>query len=317
MARLIVHRLVQSVPTMIGITVLTFVLLHAIPGGPAEVMLGQRATPALIAQVNRALGLDRPLPVQYLTWVLELVRGNFGYAYTYHATVLSLILGALPRTLVLVTVAIVLSHLLSIVLGMLQTVLGGSWFDYGLTVGLYFLYAMPGFWLAMLAIEVVSFQFHLLPSSGISSDFAVHPTLADYLDHLVLPDLVLVLGTVAGWTRYMRTAMAETMAEDYIRTARAKGASEARVLVHHALKNSLRSLVTLAGLSLPALFGGALIIEMVFNYPGMGLLFWTAAQNRDYPILLGITVIIGALTILGNLLADVAYAALDPRIQYR
>ncbi len=317
MARLLAQRLLQSVPTMLGITVLTFVLLHAIPGGPADVMLGERATPALVRQVNQALGLNRPLPLQYLTWLGQLVRGNFGYAYTYHATVLSLILSALPRTLILVAGAILLSHVLAIILGVVQTALGGSWFDYAMNVALYFLYAMPGFWLAMLAIQLLSFQLHLLPASGISSGYALHPTLGDYVRHLVLPDGVLILGTVAGWTRYMRTAMSETMAEEYIRTARAKGASEVRVLVRHALKNSLRSLVTLAGLSLPALFGGALIIEMVFNYPGMGLLFWTAAQNRDYPILLGVTVIVGVLTILGNLLADLAYAALDPRIQYR
>ncbi len=317
MTRLIVHRLAQAVPTMIGITMLTFVLLHAIPGGPAEVMLGERATPALLAQVDRAFGLNQPLPVQYLTWLGHVARGDFGYAYTYHATVTSLILTALPRTLMLVALAILLSHLFAIVLGVVQTVLSGTWFDYGLNVALYFLYAMPGFWLAMLAVQVVAIQLQILPASGISSGFTTHPALGDYLRHLVLPDAVLILGTVAGWTRYMRNAMADTMAEDYIRTARAKGASEARVLIHHALKNSLRSLVTLAGLSLPALFAGALIIEMVFNYPGMGLLFWTAAQNRDYPILLGITVMVGGLTILGNLLADVAYALLDPRIQYR
>lgn len=317
MTRLVAARLVQAIPTMLGVTILTFVLLHAIPGGPAEVMLGERATPALIAQVNRAFGLDRPLPVQYIAWVADIARGNFGYAYTYHATVTSLILTALPRTLVLVAVAIVLSHLLAIVLGVVQTSLSGTWFDYGLNVVLYFLYAMPGFWLAMLAVQVVAIQMHLLPASGISSGFSTHPTLGDSIRHLILPDAVLILGTVAGWTRYMRNAMADAMAEDYIRTARAKGASEARVLVGHALKNSLRSLVTLAGLSLPALFAGALIIEMVFNYPGMGLLFWTAAQNRDYPILLGITVIVGALTMAGNLLADVAYALLDPRIEYR
>jgi len=316
MARLLVQRLLQAIPTMLGVTLLTFVLLHAIPGGPAEVMLGDRATPQLIAQVNRAFGLNRPILVQYLTWLGQIARGDFGYAYTYHATVISLILGALPRTLLLVSIAILLSHLLAIVLGMVEASMDGSWFVYGLDVLLYFLYAMPGFWLAMIAIEVFAIQLGLLPTGGVSTAYALHPSMMDYVRHLILPASVLVLGTVAGWTRYMRNAISETLTEDYIRTARAKGANERRVLVHHALKNSLRSLITLAGMSLPGLFGGALIIEMVFNYPGMGLLFWTAAQNRDYPILLGITVMIAALTILGNLLADLAYALVDPRIHY-
>lgn len=316
MSKLLLQRVLQAIPTMLGVTIITFFLLHAIPGGPAEVMLGDRATPALIAQVNRAFGLNRPILVQYLVWLSQIIRGDFGYAYTYHATVMSLILTALPRTLILVAIAILLSHLLAILLGTFEAVWEGTWLTYGLDLVLYFLYAMPGFWLAMIAVQVVAIQLGILPSGGISNAYVLHPSLLDYVSHLILPASVLVLGTVAGWTRYMRNAVSETLSEDYIRTARAKGATELRVLVHHALKNSLRSLVTLAGLSLPGLFGGALLIEMVFNYPGMGLLFWTAAQNRDYPILLGITVMIGALTILGNLLADLAYALIDPRIQY-
>lgn len=306
----------QSVPTMLGITMLSFLLMHIVPGGPASVMLGDKATPQLIAQINRSLGLDRPLYIQYGVWLLQLIQGNLGYAYSYHQSVMSLIGLNLPRTLVLVVTAIVISHLLAIVIGVFQAARKESRLDHGITVVIYFLYAMPTFWLGVILISIFAVSLNWLPSGGISNPLNPNPGFFSFVQHLILPAACLVLGTIPGWSRYLRSSMIETMVQDYVRTAHAKGLRKSTVLFRHALRNSLLPLVTLAGLSLPGLFSGALIIETIFNYPGMGLLFWTAAQNRDYPILLGIVTLVGILTIVGNLLADLVYGWLDPRIKY-
>lgn len=310
-------RAVQAVPTLLLLSIISFVLIHVVPGGPAVVMLGDKATPALIAQINRSLGLNKPLWVQYLIWLEQLLRGNLGYAYSYHQTVASLILTNLSRTLILVVSAIAISHVLAVIIGIYQAVHRDQPVDHALTALLYFLYAMPTFWLGVLMVSMFSINLGWFPSGGLYNPLLAHPTLASYMDHLVLPASVLIIGSVAGWGRYMRSSMAETLVQDYIRTARAKGLSERAVLVHHALKNSLLPLITLVGMSLPSLFSGALIIEIIFDYPGMGLLFWNAAQQRDYPILLGIVIMVGVLTIVGNLLADILYAVVDPRIQYQ
>lgn len=310
-------RLLQAIPTLILLSIASFTLIHVVPGGPAVVMLGNKATPALIAQINRSLGLNKPLWVQYAVWLGQLVRGNFGYAYSYHQSVASLIAVNLPRTLILVVTAIAISHVLAIVVGTYQAVHRDHAVDHALTALLYFLYAMPTFWLGVLMVSIFAINLGWFPSGGLYNPLLAHATLGSYLLHMVLPVSVLVIGSVAGWGRYMRSSMSETLVQDYIQTARAKGLSERAVLVHHALKNSLLPLITLVGMSLPALFSGALIIEMIFDYPGMGLLFWNAAQQRDYPVLLGIVIMIGVLTILGNLVADLLYAVVDPRIQYR
>lgn len=317
MIRYTANRILQSVPTMLGITILSFFLMHIVPGGPATVMLGDKATPQLIAQINRSLGLDKPIYVQYGIWLLQLLQGNLGYAYSYHQSVTSLIGLNLPRTLLLVVSAILISHLLAILIAVIQAARKESKMDYAITVVTYFLYAMPTFWLGVILISIFAIGLNWLPSGGIANPLNPNPGFSSYVQHMILPAMVLILGTIPGWSRYLRSSMIETMLQDYIRTAHAKGLSKSKVLIRHVLRNSLLSLVTLIGLSLPGLFSGALIIEMIFNYPGMGLLFWTAAQNRDYPILLGIVTLVGILTIVGNLLSDLMYGWLDPRIKYQ
>lgn len=316
MGRYVIRRLLESIPTLLLITMLSFVLLHVAPGGPAQIMLGEKATPQLVAEIDRTLGLNRPLYVQYGMWLWKLMHGNLGYAYTYHASVMSLIGLNLPHTLLLVLTAIFVSHLVAITIGMFQAYRRSSWPDHAITAVTYFLYSMPTFWLGIVLVSVFALNLGWFPVAGFSPPFDPTPSLGTIAAHLILPASTLALVTVAGWSRFMRTSMSDALAQDYVRTARAKGASEIRMLVGHALKNALLPLITLAGLSVPALFSGALIIEVVFDYPGMGLLFWTAAQNRDYPILLGIVVLVGVLTIAGNLLADLAYAYVDPRIKY-
>jgi len=314
--RLILRRAAEATPTLLLLTFLSFVLIHIVPGGPATAMLGDQATPELVAQINHALGLDRPLGVQYLIWLGHLLRGDFGYAYTYHETVLRLITTNLPHTLMLVVTAIAISHLIAIAVGIYQATHRNSWVDHVLTGVVYFLYSMPSFWLGIILVSIFAYKMGWLPAGGITNPTDAHPGLETLAVHLVLPPATLVLLTVAGWSRYVRSSMIEALVQDYIRTAEAKGVSRGRLLVRHAFKNALLPLITLVGLSLPFLFSGAVIIETVFNYPGMGLLFWDAAGSRDYPVLLGIVVIVGVLTVLGNLLADVLYGWADPRIKY-
>ena len=316
MARYIVRRVLESIPTLILITMVSFLLLHIAPGGPAEVMLGDKATPQLIAEINRNLGLDKPLYVQYAIWFWHLMQGNLGYSYDYHDSVMQLIGLNLPHTLILVLTAIVISHLVAITLGVFQAYRRSGPADHAITAVAYFLYSMPTFWLGLVLISVFGLNLGWFPVSGFAPPFDPTPSFWTIVHHLILPAATLALVTIAGWSRFMRTSMSDALAQDFIRTARAKGASELRMLIGHALKNALLPLITLAGLSVPALFSGALIIEVVFDYPGMGLLFWNAANDRDYPVLLGITVLIGVLTILGNLLADLTYAWVDPRIKY-
>jgi len=316
MAQFIVRRVLQAIPTLIGVTMLSFLLLHIVPGDPARVMLGQYYTPARAQAIDISLGLNHPLYIQYLIWLWNLIHLNLGYSYQYSVSVGSLIAGALPHTLLLVAIAITVAHVLSVLLGTVQGYVRNTPFDVGATVVNYFFFAMPPFWLGIVLIMIFAIALGWLPSGGITNSLVAHPSFGDVVRHLVLPDGTLILLSMAVWSRYMRTRMVETLQADFIRTARAKGLTEARVVVGHALRNSVMPLITLLGLSLPALFAGALVIEEIFNYPGMGLLFFNAANERDYPTLLGIIVIVGALTIFGNLLADLLYGMVDPRIQY-
>ncbi len=316
MFRFIIQRFVQAIPSLLGITIIGFFLVHIVPGGPAQAMLGPKATPLRIAQINREFGLNHPLPVQYITWLGQLLHGNFGTSYYYNKSVLSLILINMPRTLSIVGISVVLAHILSIILGSIQAYFHDSKFDYGMTALTYFFYSMPSFWLGIMIILFFSINLGWFPSGGLSNPLNPNPGFGSWLAHTTLPVLTLILVTVAGWGRYMRTSMTEHLVQDYVRTARSKGLRETVVVFKHALRNSVLPLITLLGFSLPNLFSGALLIEVIFNYPGMGLLFWDAANQRDYPVILGIVVITGFLTIIGNLLADLLYGMVDPRIQY-
>ncbi len=316
MSRYILRRFLEAIPSLLGVTILSFILLHIVPGNPVRLLLGQHWTPYRAAILTRNLGLNKPLYVQYLVWLWNALHGNFQFSYVYDRPVTGLILQALPHTLELVAVALMLAHIFAVLLGTIQAYYAGSWFDRVATVIIYFLYSMPGFWLGILLVEFFAISLAWFPSGGITNPANPDPNFWSYVYHLVLPSLTLSLTSIAGWARYMRSSMVETLVQDYVRTARSKGAGELRVLFVHALRNSVLPLITLFGLSLPALFGGAVVVEEIFNFPGMGLLFWNAAGDRDFPVLLGIIVFLGIITILGNLVADLLYALVDPRISY-
>lgn len=267
MFRFILQRFVQAIPSLIGITIIGFFLVHVVPGGPAQAMLGPKATPLRIAQINREFGLNRPLPIQYVTWLGQLLHGNLGTSYYYNESVFSLIMTNMPRTLSLVGIGIVVAHIVSILLGSVQAYYHDTKFDYIVTAITYFFYSMPIFWLGIIIILLFSINLNWFPSGGLSNPLNPNPGFGSWVDHTTLPVLTLVLGTIAGWGRYMRTSMTEHLVQDYVRTARSKGVKESVVVLKHALRNSVLPLITLLGMALPNLFSGALLIEVIFNYP--------------------------------------------------
>jgi peptide/nickel transport system permease protein len=309
------RRILQSIPSLIFIAIVSFTLLHIVPGGPAQSLLGQHSTPARIAAINRSLGLNKPLPVQFGIWFWHLLHGNFGYSYSYDQPVLHVIGVYLPHTLEIVTVAFILAHIVSVVLGTIQGYYQGRWFDHVITTATFFLWSMPVFWLGILIVMIFSINLGWFPSGGITNP-EFPGGFASYVSHATLPIMVLMLSTVASWARFMRSSIMDAMVQDYVRTARSKGLSEFVVLFKHALRNSVLPIITLFGLSIPSLFGGALVVELIFNYPGIGLLTWNAAFQRDYPIILGTVMMVGVLTVAGNLIADLLYGLVDPRITY-
>jgi peptide/nickel transport system permease protein len=314
MIRYLLYRLLHSLVVVVGVTIIVFLLLHHLPGGPARAVLGAKATPVSIAAFNKEYGLNKPLPVQYLTYVSQLLHGNLGYSYKLNISVDSLLSLDLPKTLFLVGLSFLISVIIAVPIGIAQAIRRNRLLDHSLTGVSFVLYSMPTFWLALLLIDLLSARLHVFPPEAPQGT-----TLSQVITDpgaLVLPVLTLVLINFALFSRYMRASAIESLAQDYVKVARAKGLPELAVLWSHVLRNSLLPIVTLLGLSLPWLFTAGLVIEQIFNYPGTGLLFFTSAQNQDYPVELGITIVIAVTTVIGNLLADIAYAALDPRIRY-
>lgn len=315
MAIYVVRRFIQAIPTLIGITVVSFILVHVVPGGPAQAMLGPKATPARVAAINREFGLNQPLFIQYYQWVVALIHGNLGVSYFYNLSVRQLLLITLPRTMAIVATSVLFSHVGAILLGCIQAYWRDTWFDHVTTAVLYFFYSMPTFWLAIVVLLVFAIYLNAFPSGGITDPTGAQ-NFGDWASHVTLPVFTLVIATMAGWTRFMRTTMVDALVQDYIRTARAKGLPEFLVVFKHALRNALLPLITLFGYNIPSLFAGALFIEVVFNYPGMGLLLYNSAIKRDYPIIMAGVLVTGVLVIAGNLMADILYAVVDPRIRY-
>ena len=314
MSGYIIRRLAQAVIVVLGVTAVTFILEHVIPGSLARAILGTRASGAEIAAFDRANGLDHPLLVQYLTFLGRLARGNLGYSYRLNQSVDSLVVHQLPNDVVLVGTALVLALAIAIPLGIVQAAHRNRAIDHAATSAAFALYSMPSYWLAILLIAALSIAVRIFPPEAPQAA-TVGGLLADPRA-LVLPVLTLTLVNVALFSRYMRSAAISTLAEDYVRVARAKGLPPRLVLSRHVLRNSLIAVTTLVGLSFPAVLTSGLIIEYVFNVPGVGLTYYTAAVNADYPVELGIAVLVGLVTVLGNLAADIAYVVLDPRVRY-
>ncbi|HEX4093642.1 MAG TPA: ABC transporter permease [Trebonia sp.] len=314
MVGFLIRRTGQAIFVLFLVTLATLALVHLFPGGPVRALLGERATPFQINYYNNLYGFNQPFYVQYLKWVDQLLHGNLGFSNHLNQSVTSLIAQCLPRTIVLVLLGTIVSLLFGIPLGVYQAVRRNSVADYVLT-GVSFLgYSTPTFFLGILMVDWFSVDVHIFPPFA-PQGTTIGAILGDPRA-LVLPVFTYAFLLYALWSRYMRSSVLDNLVQDYVRTARAKGASERRVIWGHVFRNSLSSIVTLLGLSIPGLVGGAILIEVVFNYPGMGLAFYQAALNVDYEVLLGFTVLATVATIVGNLLADVGYAVLDPRVRY-
>lgn len=314
MTRYLTQRAGQAAVVVIGLMILTFIMIHLEPGSAARATLGVRATPGRIAIFNSTYGLNQPLYRQFLTYVDQVLHGNLGTSYSLQIPVSTLISQRLPRDLLLLGLSTAAALVIAVPLGIYQAVRRGGVSDHVLTGASFTLYSTPDFLFAILLIALFSVQLHLLPPEAPQAS-SVGGILADPRA-LVLPVATLALVTVASYSRYMRSSAIDVLAQEYIRVARAKGLPRRLILLRHVLRNSLLPVVTLVGLSFSWIVAGAVIAEEVFNYPGMGLLFYQAATTHDFPVLLGSTLVVGVATVIGNLAADVAYGILDPRIRY-
>ncbi len=316
-------RLAGMIPLLFGITIISFGMMHLAPGEPSVV--GQEFNPKVSAQDIERLrsyyGLDKPLYVQYWVWLKKLAVLDFGQSFSADGrAVLDKIAERIPVTLWINVLAMLLIIAIAIPIGVASAVRRDSWFDKGMTVFVFIGFAIPSFWLGLLLMIGLGVNLNWLPISGLHDyswqqmNFWQQQT--DMLKHLILPVFVSAIGGLAGMSRFMRTGMLDVIRADYITTARAMGIPENTIRYRLALKNAMLPIITLLGLSIPGLIGGSVIVEQLFSLPGMGLLFYESVLSRDYPLVMGITVIGAVLTLLGNLVADLAYAWADPRIRH-
>ncbi len=320
----VLKRLLQAVPLLLAVATVTFFIVHLAPGDPMDMFLEQRyrrnIDPEVIELIRQKYGLDQPLHIQYAKWIGNLFQGDFGESFRYRRPVSTLIAERVPYTLQLTVLALLLDALVGIALGTFSAVKQYSAMDKTVTLGSLTIYSIPGFWLALMLVLLFSVNLGWLPTSQTRSlDYELLSwpgKLGDLLWHLVLPVFVLGIGSAAGTARYMRNRLLEVLSEEYIVAARARGVRERTVTLKHAMRNALIPIVTIYGMSLPFLLGGAVLIERVFAWPGMGLLAVEAVGGRDYPVILATSMMGAVLVILGNLLADILYAFVDPRVSY-
>ncbi len=310
------RRLLQMIPLLFGISIILFAVIQAAPGGPEGALLesGRFIDPAVIEAYRERLGVDQPVYIQYVRWLAAAFSGDLGTSFSTTRPVAEMIVERLPATLELMGAAFVFAAIAAILLGIVSAVRQYSWFDH-LGTGLSFVgIAMPVFWFALILQLLFGVYLGWLPIAGTETVGA--SSLTDHLLHLILPTIVLSFNYIAGWSRYLRSSLLSVLRADYVRTARAKGLPERRVIGVHALRNALIPLLSIMALNLSSLFSGAVITETVFAWPGIGRMFVQAMFSRDYPLLMGILRLGSLLVIVFNLVADLLYGILDPRIRY-
>ncbi len=306
----------MSIPILLGITILSFAIMKAAPGDPMALMMDPTISAADREKFIEKYGLNEPEHIQYLKWLGNMIQGDFGTSIIRKGMPVSeLIMARLPNTLLLMLVSTILALLISIPFGVLSARRPYSKLDYGITFTSFIGLAVPNFWLGLILIMFLAVNLGWFPTGGvmtINSDFS----LWDRVHHLILPAFVLAAADMAGLTRYTRSSMLDVLRQDYMRTARAKGFKENRVVYKHGLRNGLLPVITIFGLMIPSFIGGAVVTEQIFSWPGLGKLFVDSAFQRDYPVIMAMTVISAALVVIGNLIADILYAVVDPRIEY-
>ncbi|MBN1284022.1 MAG: ABC transporter permease [Anaerolineae bacterium] len=323
MTRYLIRRTLQIIPLMIAISIVSFLIIKAAPGDPLMVYIDPNKPPPSaedLARLRAELGLDQPLHIQYLRWLGDVVlKGNLGFSLSARRPVVDEIGARLPNTILLGGVALVVALVIAAPVGIATAVYRYSFFDYIITTLSFIGISMPGFFLALLLMQVFAVNLRWLPTTGmrdVRRDYEGFQAVLDVSRHLVLPVVALSTASLARWVRYQRSSVLDVLSQDYIRTARAKGAREGRVLRVHALRNALIPMVTLVGLSIPQIVSGSFITEFVFGWPGMGLLGVNAALKRDFPVIMGVTMLSAIFIVLGNFLADIMYHWVDPRIRY-
>lgn len=321
MVNYILKRLAVMVPVLFGITVITFFVIHLSPGKPTRLQaeMSPRMTLDAREKIEKLLGLDKPVYVQYADWIKRLAHFDLGKSFTDDRPVLTKIAERLPITVSINVLAILVIFFIAVPIGIISAVKENSIFDRISTIFVFTGFATPDFWLALLLMSLFGVYLGWLPISGIKSidfeEFNLIEKIFDLGRHLMLPIFISAFGGLAGMSRYMRTSMLEVLNKDFIMTARAKGLSEKAVVYKHALRNALLPFITIIGLSIPGLIGGSVIFESIFSIPGVGKLFFEAVMARDYPLIMGELLFVAVLTLFGNLLADVMYAVVDPRIR--
>ena len=310
------RRLLQAIPLLLGIMIFTFLLIQYLPGGPLALLAhNPHVSPAQLAIIRHNLGLDLPGYLQFLHWLGGILHGEWGTSYTDHRPALTDIGERLPATMLLMGSGFAISLFLAMGISVIAATHRYGLFDHASTLFAFFGLAMPVFWFGLMLQLLFAVHLGWLPAANMN-DERTAPTLLGGLRHLLLPALTLGITSIAGWSRYLRASLQDALEQDYMRTARAKGVPRRRIVTRHALRNALIPLVTVMALDLPDYFTGAVVVETVFSWPGMGRLFFQSLNERDYPVQLGILLIASALIILGNLVADLAYGLLDPRITY-
>jgi peptide/nickel transport system permease protein len=322
MFKFLLKKSVEMSITLIGITVLSFFIIHLAPGKPTDVLtdMNPKVTPEMRERLEKYYGLDKPIMVQYGIWLKRIVKLDFGNSFsTDRRPVWDKIKERIPVTLGINVLSLILIFIVAVPIGIYSAIKRYSLFDKATTVFVFVGFAAPSFWLALLLMILFGVKLDLLPISGIMSlnfeELSVFGKISDLARHLALPVFVSAIGGLAGISRYMRSGMLEVIRQDYITTARAKGLSERKVTYRHALRNALLPIVTILGLSVPGLIGGSVIFEQIFSIPGMGLLFYMSVMMRDYPLVMGVLTIGAVLTLIGNMLADISYAIVDPRVR--
>ncbi|HXX38722.1 MAG TPA: ABC transporter permease [bacterium] len=314
MGRYLIRRLLITIPVLLGVTAMSYLIMSLTPGDPVQALIDPNMSQADVEVKRHALGLDQPIYVRYVKWLEEMGHGNLGYSFSSGVPVAARIGERLVPTLTLTLSALVLSYLIAVPAGVLAATRRYTWVDYAATLLAFLGISLPTFFLGLLGIYVFALRLRWLPTGGTIT--LGGGGFLDEASHLVLPAVVLAAAGVGALTRYVRSSMLEVLGQEFVRTARAKGLAHGVVLRRHALRNALLPVVTLAGLQVPALLAGAVITEQVFEWPGMGRLTIEAIGQRDYPVLMGITLTAAVLVTVGNLLADLTYSLIDPRIRY-
>ena len=312
----LVRRILQALGLLLLVSIIGFGILHLAPGGPmAQFAASGDLTPADFARIEHQMGLDRALPIQYGEWLWRLLSGDWGVSYRDQQPVLGIIASHLGATVELMLTSMIAAILLGCWIGVVSAVHRYGWFDTLATIGSMITLSIPTFWFGFMMIYIFSVRLEWLPSGNLET--IGDGSLLDHIHHLIAPAVVLALASTASWSRYMRSSMLDVINHDFVRTARAKGLPRQWILYRHIVRNALLPMITIAGLQLPALLGGALVTETVFTWPGMGRLFLDSISYRDYPVVMGVLIFTATLVLIGSLLADLCYGVADPRISLR